>query len=82
MLVLDSFQTTFQEKLNSLMVQLSGSSSNLETKAHTLFQMDRSNLLAGMEFILVNSSLPAYFLSSTGMLLCLASKILLVVISH
>ena len=82
MLVLDLFQTTFQEKLNSLMVQLSGSFSSLETKARTLYQMDKSNLLAGMEFILVSSSLLACFLSSSGMLLYLALKILLVAISH
>lgn len=82
MLVSDLFQTMFQENLSSLMVQLSGSSSSLETKAHTLYQMDKSNLLAGMEFILVNSSLLACFLSSSGMLLYLASKILSVAISH
>ena len=64
------------------MVQLLDSSSSMVTKANTPFLMDKSNQLAGGEFMLLNLSLLACSLSFTGMLLCLVSKILSVVINH
>lgn len=81
-LVLDSSQTTFQANQNSRMAQLSEISSSMETRAHTLYQMDKSNLLVGMEFILLSLSLLACSLSSSGMLLCLVSKTLSVAINQ